>query len=68
VCTKGFEVLLFLVYSLDCAAAFMEFSKEAILEQVGSFDTYKILNGFHMVPESLLRMNLFSVDNIVLLS
>lgn len=56
------------MYALDCAAAFMEFSREAILEQVGSFDTHKILDGFHMVPESLLGMNLLSADNIVLLS
>jgi hypothetical protein len=55
------------VYALDCAAAFMEISKRAILHQVGSFDTHRALGEFYMVPECLLGMNRLSLDNIRLL-
>jgi hypothetical protein len=68
ICEDGFEELLFVTYALDCVAAFREYSKEAILCQVGSFDIHKRLPEFHMVPESLLGINLLSVDNIAFLS
>ncbi|TVY71521.1 hypothetical protein LSUE1_G005374 [Lachnellula suecica] len=53
-CEDGFEGLLMAIYALDCAEAFAKISKMAILEQVGPFDTRKILDGFDMVPDSLL--------------
>jgi hypothetical protein len=53
-CKDGFEGLLVVIYALDCAEAFAKLSKKAILEQVGSFDTHRILDGFDMVPENLL--------------
>lgn len=65
-CEEGFEGLLFVVYALDCAAAFMEISKRAILHQIGSFDTHRVQDGFHMVPESMLGMNVLTFENFIL--
>lgn len=53
-CEDGFEGLLVVIYALDCAEAFAKMSKKAILDQVGPFDTYRILDGFDMIPKSLL--------------
>jgi hypothetical protein len=61
-CEEGFEELLFVVYALDCAAAFAEISRRAILEQVGSFYDRRVIEEFHMVPENLLGTNLLSLD------
>ena len=63
-CEEGFEGLLFVAYALDCAEVFMEISKRAVLDQVGPFDTRRALDGFHMIPESLLGMNRLSLHNI----
>ncbi|KAF8857824.1 hypothetical protein BDZ45DRAFT_422472 [Acephala macrosclerotiorum] len=53
-CEDGFEGLLAVAYALDCAEAFAKLSKKAILNQVGPFDTHRVLDGFDMVPKSLL--------------
>jgi hypothetical protein len=53
-CEDGFEGLLVVIYALDCAEAFAKISKKAILDQVGPFDTYRVLDGFDMVPKTLL--------------
>jgi hypothetical protein len=59
-CEEGFEGLLFVTYALDCAAAFKKLSRRAILDQVGSFDTGRVLDGFDMIPESFLGINQLS--------
>jgi hypothetical protein len=53
-CEDGFEGLLVVIYALDCAETFAKMSKKAILDQVGPFDTHRVLDGFDMVPKSLL--------------
>jgi len=53
-CEDGFEGLLIVAYSLDCAEAFKKASKKAILEQVGPFDTRRMIEGLETVPENLL--------------
>lgn len=53
-CEDGFEGLLVVIYALDCAEAFAKISKKAILDQVGPFNTHRVLDGFDMVPKALL--------------
>jgi hypothetical protein len=53
-CEDGFEGLLIVIYALDCAEAFTKATKKALLEQVGSFDTHKVLDGLDTVPLSLI--------------
>jgi hypothetical protein len=55
-CEDGFEALLIVIYALDCAEAFKKATKKAILEQIGPFDTRRVINGLETVPESLLGM------------
>lgn len=55
-CEDGFEGLLAVIYALDCGEAFAKMSKKAILDQVGPFDTHRALDGFDMVPISLLSI------------
>lgn len=62
-CEDGFEGLLFVVYTLACTEAFTKLSKKAILDQVGSFDTRRVLDGFDMVPEILPDIDRISMDN-----
>ena len=50
----GFEDLLIVTYALDCVAPFAEISRRAILSQIGSFDTHRVMYGFHMIPNFLL--------------
>jgi hypothetical protein len=52
------------IYALDCAEAFAKMSKKAILDQVGPFDIHRLLDGFDMVPASLLGT--FEISQIYL--
>jgi hypothetical protein len=66
-CEEGFERLLSLAYALDCAAAFKKLSTRAILDQAGSFDTFRVVDEFYMVPQSMLSINRLPQDNIYIL-